>query len=89
MSTFNGHHVHYLNVNLAQCLIAGEPWKVTLVTGKDKKASPKCDVVLVIYGEEDKTDDIVLSAEDEQRFKPGATDSMEVRGHALPVQQRF
>ena len=49
------------------------------MTGKDKKASPACDVVFVIYGTEDKTEEMKLEQKDGERFRPGATDTIEVR----------
>ena len=50
-----------------------------MVTGKDKKASPKCDIVLVIYGADNKSEEIVITDEDGQRFKTGASDAVDVR----------
>ena len=49
-----------------------------MVTGKDKEATPDGEVVMVVYGEEDKSDEIVIGHGDDGKFKPDATDVVEV-----------
>ena len=56
----------------------GHPWRAIVTTGNDKKASPKVPIVLVIYGEHDKTEEIIIGEDLKNHLKPGATDEFDV-----------
>ena len=47
--------------------------------GNDEDATPKCEVVFVLYGEDGKTEELSIGPEVEEKFKPGANDEFQVQ----------
>ena len=59
-------------------IVSGNPWTVTVTTVKHKNASPGAQVVMVIYGDKGKSEDIPLGDDVKKNFKPGETDTFNV-----------
>ena len=59
-------------------------WKAIVTTGTDEKASPGAPVLLVIYGEQDKSEEIMLGIDTSTDFQSGATDELPVIIYILP-----
>ena len=56
----------------------GAFWTITTVTGKHKNASPNCQLVIVLYGDNDKSQEIPVAQDPEKSFKSGETENFEV-----------
>ena len=65
-----------------------KPWKAVVTTGKDKHASPKSQVVIVLYGEEGKTEEIPLGDDPENDLQSGKTEEFEVSSRFISMQYR-
>ena len=66
------------------CLFSGEVWRVWTETGapsgEEEMLSPDTQLILVIYGESGKTEELTLDSDQQDKFLKGATDEFEVCG---------
>ena len=56
----------------------GNRWKVLLTTVKQKNASPGSQVVIVLYGDKGRSDELPLGDDPKNCYKPGETEEYEV-----------
>jgi hypothetical protein len=54
------------------------PWTAIVTTGTDKTASPEVPVLMVLYGEQDKSEEITLGQDPTKDLKSGNTDEFNV-----------
>ena len=59
-------------------LSKGNPFKVKVSTGKHKNASPGAQVVMVIYGDKGKSEEIPLGEDPKKNLKSGETEEYDV-----------
>ena len=57
---------------------SGNPWKVKATTVQHKNASPGAQVVMVIYGDKGKSEELPIGEDPKNSLKPGETEEYDV-----------